>query len=277
MPTPFLIAYLVGGFLFFLLGNGWAYNYIWDIVGIIVATFVLLCERGYLLVSDVDRRRLWRTETLTVVALVVLLFTVCQVAKKSRQEKFKEMDTVSGGSYYGTDIVGEKIGVIECGNDSLFRLVEDYYWSKNNDGFPAYMEVMAEVYGNWWLFSNLEEETEDDRCKADYRRKYCDAYRHKLLADSLENIPLKREEPCKDYLNRRHYVELVETGDTALFALRFDGLMAHPNSQAYCWIMANVYGRPQVVDRAYGYYLLSYGHYYSTKLEGLDYIAGKQN
>ena len=77
MPTPFLIAYLVGGFLFFLQGNGWAYNYIWDIVGIIVATFVLLCERGFLLVSDVDRRRLWRTETLTVAALVVLLFTVC--------------------------------------------------------------------------------------------------------------------------------------------------------------------------------------------------------
>ena len=184
MPTPFLIAYLVGGLLFFLLGNGWAYNYIWDIVGIIVATFVLLCERGFLLVSDVDRRRLWRTETLTVAALVVLLFTVCQVAKRSRQEKIKEMDTVSGGSYYGTDIVGEKIGVIECGNDSLFRLVEDYYWSKNNDGFPAYMEVMAEVYGNWWLFSNLEEETEDDRRKADYRRKYCDAYRQKLLAEN---------------------------------------------------------------------------------------------
>lgn len=32
MPTPFLIAYFVGGLLFFLLGNGWAYNYIWDIV-----------------------------------------------------------------------------------------------------------------------------------------------------------------------------------------------------------------------------------------------------
>lgn len=187
------------------------------------------------------------------------------------------MDTVSGGSYYGTDIVGEKIGVIECGNDSLFRLVGDYYWSKNNDGFPAYMEVMAEVYGNWWLFSNLEEETEDDRRKADYRRKYCDAYRHKLLADSLENIPLKREEPCKDYLNRRHYVELVETGDTALFALRFDGLMAHPNSQAYCWIMANVYGRPQVVDRAYGYYEYAPANYWVYRtLTDCDTLEAEQ-
>lgn len=277
MPTPFLIMYFVGGLLFFLLGNGWAYNYIWDIVGIIVVTFVLLCERGYLFVTDVDKRRLWKIETLTVVALSVFLFTISRVAKRAWQEKFKELDMVSGGSYYGTDIVGEKIGVIECGNDSLFRLVEEYYWSNNNDGFSAYMEVMAEVYDEWWLFANLEEETEDDRRKADYRRKYCDAYRQKLLADSLANIPLKQEVSCKDYLSRRDYVELVETGDTALFALRFDGLMAHPKNQVYRWIMANVYGRPQVVDRAYGYYLLSYGHYYSTKLEGLDYIVGKQN
>ena len=251
---------------------------------IISTTLLLIVEKGYILINNINCRKIWKDEITIISAVLIFLALIMAICKSTGKKELGSVDSkeLTLPGYHGTNIVKEKINTIENGSLTDYNNVWDYYYLSNADSAAIYEYTIAEIYGYFNAYQDLSMSVENDSLSKIYYDKYILSYKNMLISDSLANIPLRHlrnknrafEMPIETIKSR---IAIVEAGDkdkyletSFLFSWALDEKETN-RYVIYSWTMFNIYGCNRGKDD-YGYFLRNYGEYYSLRIAGVDLI-----